>query len=334
MLHSWSGTKGQAFRERFAGFINSQVVTCDCDVDASGAPRPLPTTLSKASLGHTAVFEYRSAGTHIARRTGNHVEREGTNDVLLYLPITCTYVVRQAGREVVVTPGSAAFVSLSRPLEGVFMGQRGELALGLNVRLPMPPLRLRLPRVDDCLVSSLPMDGGAARIMATLMTSAMDEANHLDETSSSLIGSALLDAVVAFAHEARPDSSRALGVLVRDANRRRVETFILEHLTLPELTPAYVARHCRVSLRHLHQLFTGSGWTLANWIKEQRLQASRQDLRHPALKHRSVSEVAYAWGFKDASHFSRIYRSRFGIAPSRDRGETDGQASAQSADDR
>jgi len=33
------------------------------------------------------------------------------------------------------------------------------------------------------------------------------------------------------------------------------------------------------------------------------------------LNNRSVSEVAYSWGFNDPAHFSRTFRSRFGISP-------------------
>ena len=32
-----------------------------------------------------------------------------------------------------------------------------------------------------------------------------------------------------------------------------------------------------------------------------------------------MSEIAYAWGFKDVAHFSRAYKAQFGVSPSADR---------------
>jgi AraC family transcriptional activator of tynA and feaB len=29
----------------------------------------------------------------------------------------------------------------------------------------------------------------------------------------------------------------------------------------------------------------------------------------------NISEIAYAWGFNDLSHFNRAFRARFGMTP-------------------
>jgi AraC-like DNA-binding protein len=38
-------------------------------------------------------------------------------------------------------------------------------------------------------------------------------------------------------------------------------------------------------------------------------------LADPAERDRSVSEIAYHWGFNDAAHFSRTFKARFGMSP-------------------
>ena len=42
---------------------------------------------------------------------------------------------------------------------------------------------------------------------------------------------------------------------------------------------------------------------------------ARRDLCDPALAARTISEIAFGWGFNDAAHFSRAFRARFGAAP-------------------
>jgi AraC-like DNA-binding protein len=50
-------------------------------------------------------------------------------------------------------------------------------------------------------------------------------------------------------------------------------------------------------------------------VLEARLQACRKALSDPRCVSFSVSEIAYAWGFNDLSHFSKAFRKRFGVSP-------------------
>ena len=34
---------------------------------------------------------------------------------------------------------------------------------------------------------------------------------------------------------------------------------------------------------------------------------------------RTLTEIAYSWGFSDFSHFSRCYKEKFGCSPKHDR---------------
>ena len=55
------------------------------------------------------------------------------------------------------------------------------------------------------------------------------------------------------------------------------------------------------------------GESPAHWIREQRLKKAHQILLSSSL---SVADVAYSLGFENPTHFSRIFKQRFGIAPS------------------
>jgi AraC-like DNA-binding protein len=54
------------------------------------------------------------------------------------------------------------------------------------------------------------------------------------------------------------------------------------------------------------------------WLLQKRLEYSAVLLKNPA---RNVSEVALDCGFEDLSHFSRAFKSKFGISPARYRRE-------------
>jgi len=108
-----------------------------------------------------------------------------------------------------------------------------------------------------------------------------------------------------------PDTSRAT-----EPTHNRVRAFILANLASPGLSPATIALRCGTSVRCLHRLFEGSGHTLRGWIRHERLERCRRDLQDERCAMRSITEIAFGWGFSDAAHFSRTFRQTYGVAPS------------------
>jgi AraC-like DNA-binding protein len=105
---------------------------------------------------------------------------------------------------------------------------------------------------------------------------------------------------------------------VRAAHLYRAEQYIRANLERSELLPQQVADACGISLRYLQQLFTDTGRSVCDWVREQRLIMCDEELRRPNSRH-SISEIAYRWGFADQSQFSKHYRKRFDRTPSETR---------------
>jgi AraC-like DNA-binding protein len=96
----------------------------------------------------------------------------------------------------------------------------------------------------------------------------------------------------------------------------RVHQFLATNLRDPKLSPAMIAEHAGISVRQLNRLFAAEPDTLCAHIFAMRLDACRTDLRRRDTEQASVSEIAYSWGFRNISHFSRNFRERFGCTPS------------------
>ncbi|HXY04030.1 MAG TPA: helix-turn-helix domain-containing protein [Terriglobales bacterium] len=95
----------------------------------------------------------------------------------------------------------------------------------------------------------------------------------------------------------------------------RMAKFIEKHLADPTLGPASIAAALGISTRHLHRLFAKHGRTAGEWIRECRLERCRSDLSDLRLRQRSVTEIAFSWGFCDSAHFSHAFKKRFGVSP-------------------
>ncbi len=91
------------------------------------------------------------------------------------------------------------------------------------------------------------------------------------------------------------------------------------HLEEP-LSADELARELQVSARHLRRHFRRfTGDTTAGYYLGLRLSRAHNLLEQTDL---SVTEVALTSGFRSLEHFSRVYRSAFGCAPSLDRRQT------------
>ncbi|MBN9624406.1 MAG: helix-turn-helix transcriptional regulator, partial [Actinobacteria bacterium] len=108
-------------------------------------------------------------------------------------------------------------------------------------------------------------------------------------------------------------------VLPRSASRALLLQAALDEiekgLADPGLSPGRVARHVNISNRYLQRLFADQGTTFSRWVLARRLQCAHRDLLAPGLAHLTIGQVAERRGFADRSHFSRAFRSRYGITP-------------------
>jgi len=106
----------------------------------------------------------------------------------------------------------------------------------------------------------------------------------------------------------------------RDAVLDRVLTYIDQHLD-GDLAPESIASAHYISVRYLHALFERQGETVGHHIRNRRLDRIRRDLTDRDLAHLPAYVIAARWGIPNPSHFSKLFRSEFGLSPSEFRQE-------------
>ncbi|WP_200892660.1 GlxA family transcriptional regulator [Thalassospira sp. HJ] len=93
----------------------------------------------------------------------------------------------------------------------------------------------------------------------------------------------------------------------------KMETTIEDPKTRDEM-----ARFARLSTRQLDRLFDQHlGKSFLETYRQVRLEHARKLLTQSAL---TISEIAFATGFSNSSHFSRSYKTVYGVKPSAARG--------------
>lgn len=91
--------------------------------------------------------------------------------------------------------------------------------------------------------------------------------------------------------------------------RRVVEDNYTSPVSLEDL--AYLSGRSLSSFKRDFNLVYGCA--PASWIREHRLTKAKEMLAASSL---SVADVCYSLGFENPTHFSRIFKQRFGFAPS------------------
>ena len=89
--------------------------------------------------------------------------------------------------------------------------------------------------------------------------------------------------------------------------------FAQQRLGDPELGPEQIAAAHFVSTRYVHKLFAATGSGVSAWIREQRMERARDDLRQSG--DASIGSIASRWGYCDPASFSRAFRQTYGCSP-------------------
>lgn len=191
----------------------------------------------------------------------------------------------------------------------------------LNVRLPKPMVERHL--IDPRAVCMRPVDAtsGEGALVWDFVNGLWSRRSELAMAGVPALADALARMVAGLFGGLRDlgldDSQRV------SSQRRRVLDYIAAHLDDPRLDVQSVARASGISARYVHLLMHRTGRTFSRYVLEHRLERCRS-----ALEIRSgrgtITDIAFRWGFNDVSHFSRVFRRRYGVSPReiRDRDKT------------
>jgi AraC-like DNA-binding protein len=255
-----------------------------------------------------------TATSHEVHRTPALIAQAHERYFKLNLQLEGTGLLIQDNREAVLQPGDLAIYDTNRPYTLAFEDSTRIMVL----MFPCDALSLPTDYVGQ-LAAVRMGSGGLSGIVGQFIRELSANLDVLNGPSGSRLATNALDLVSTMLHaemDITPDRMKPQALLAV-----AVREYIEANLADPLLSPASIAAAHFISTRHLHNVFHESGTTVAGWIRTQRLEGARRDLRDPVHAGESVGTVAARWGFLDAAHFSRTFREAFGASPSQWRRE-------------
>ncbi|AXL11573.1 helix-turn-helix domain-containing protein [Microbacterium foliorum] len=262
-----------------------------------------------ASVDEVHVNEVR-ATSHVVERTPELIARSDRSYFKLSLMLAGTGMLIQDDREAVLHPGDLAVYDTDRPYSLVFDDDFRTMV----VMFPKHLISLPADMVGQLTAVRISGQGGLGGMVVPYLTQLAGNLDQLAGTTGARLAHSALDLVTTvFTRELGLDGVSA------DPHRalvQRIRSYIDRNLASTDLGPASIAAAHFISTRHLHGLFQEQGVTVSTWIRTRRLEQCRRDLLDPMLADRPVAAVAARWGFVDAAHFSRAFKTAFGISPS------------------
>lgn len=252
-----------------------------------------------------------TASAQTVTRTPARIAGASEDFFLVSIQAAGTGTVLQDGRAARLSPGDFALYDSTRPYQLVFGADFQQYVL----MLPGPLLRAQLGGAQRLTAQTVAGQKGAGHLMIGMIRSLWASLDELEPASAAAVAESVEHILLA-GLRTLPVAGAPAGVSHLTAyHREQIKDCIRRRLRDPQLGVDEIARETRLSVSSLHRVFSGEGESLSDYLWRQRLEAVRRELLDPASQGRRVSEIAYAWGFNDAAHFSRAFKARFGCSP-------------------
>jgi AraC-like DNA-binding protein len=255
------------------------------------------------------VLTRLEANRHRVVRSSSLVRQSEVGYLKIVAPFVGCAGVEQKGREAWVTPDQWSIYDTTDSY-AVANPVRVE---HLIVMIPKDRLAERGLSLDALMARRLGGSGGVSRLALETMRSAYRELPGMSETAARGVG----DAITQFVHLSMLDlAGIGTAVTQREALRERIKQHVTERLADPGLSVDAIALALNCSRRQLYNAFAEEPDGVAGYILRRRLECCRATLADRAQQHRSITDIAFSFGFQNMAHFSRVFRTHLGLPPS------------------
>ena len=277
--------------------------------DVSHAGKLGETEISADDLGPIRFIRLNSDPITI-RRTESDIEATQARCFTFFLQVRGTATFQQYGHHAQLRPGDLSLCDNSAP----YSYGSDEACELIMIRVPDALLRESLPSPHECCCRRLGQGQDLVSTAGAMARSLMEQLRSgLSEECRQRAAQHLL-AMISSCYVASFDrlGSRSS---VMTGRHWRVRLFIEQNLRDPELSPATIAAHLKLSSRYLRMIFAANNESISAYVLRRRLEECAARLTDARWAGHSITEIAFSWGFNSAPHFTRSFREQFKLSP-------------------
>ncbi len=263
---------------------------------------PFDTSWATASLGDIIFVRTRISGMRYERRLQD-IRRSDFEPIIVNMMVEGLAKGVFDGRTFREEAGSFHFHDLAKASI-----HTSTASLTYSLVVPRPLASEMFGALDD--LHGLVIGGAGAALMIAYAERVWQTLPSLDNASAPSLGRSLLELLVAAAAPAR---TLVPTISSGDARLRQRALAFLESRFNAAPSVLELCSALGVSRRSIFAAFRGDGG-LQNYIRVTRLDRAKAALGD-LEREEPIGTIAMRLGFYDASHFTRLFRTRFGMAP-------------------
>jgi AraC-like DNA-binding protein len=280
------------------------------DHDSAAADRAqFDASLQSESLGELDLLLFENAAmsvTHTARQAAS----ANTDELFVCQQVQGSLGLEQGGREVVLEAGDITLLDPRLPYAGRFSADSRTFVL----KAPRSCMEARIGRTLDLVAVPVRPSAAEGRIASSFLALLPPCAGQLRPPAAEIVSNQALDLIAIslaeMSHRGVPRVSCA-----RSVARLKLHAVVEARLADPSLDAAAAASAAGLSVRYANAVLADEHLSVMRLIQARRLFHCRRALEDPALMHRTISDIAYGWGFSDMTHFGRRFKATYGMPP-------------------
>jgi AraC-like DNA-binding protein len=266
-----------------------------------------------ASDGAVSIANSWGVGRFGIRRNWDHIRRGSEALYTIVHPLSREIHFIHNGISDSVRPGEFVILSSDRPLYMKSFGDNEHSWRGLILRVPAISLQSVLPQVQRIYGRKFTLDNFLGSAAIDVLLGILETSSRLSDEKISRFLLYALD-LITESIRARPEVTEVEKDLPT-AHYERVMRCVRQHLGSHGLTVAKTAKSCGISPRYLQLVMSRKGTTFTDALRTERLGQAHAWLKSSDSKHIAIEEVSRLLGFRQPSHFSRLYKAQFGRSP-------------------
>lgn len=103
---------------------------------------------------------------------------------------------------------------------------------------------------------------------------------------------------------------------IAQARVRQIRSFVASHLDT-DIALIDAANHCGISVRYICRLLRDDGTSFAELLWKSRLEKATAWLISSEMDGYNIAEIASMAGYKTLPHFSRAFKRKIGLTPTK-----------------
>jgi AraC family transcriptional regulator, positive regulator of tynA and feaB len=262
----------------------------------------------RGALAEISILRFQNSPMQVlgAKR---HIAKAETDEFLFCRQVHGALSFEQDGRDVRLKAGDMTLIDPMLPYIGRFETDSKLLV----IKIPRRLLEIRTGKLQALTAVGMARDDAECGLTSSFLATLPEYTRKLSPTAHEMLREQALDLIalcLAKAADERPRLSSGRSVILLNI-RAAVEARLAD----PNLDVKTIAEAVGVSVRYANALLAFENTSLRRLIQTRRLMRCQKALEDPLQSARTVSEIAYSWGFSDMTHFGRVFKKEQGILP-------------------